>query len=102
MVKAELGVKRRCLSCSKAFFDLNRTPIACPTCKAVFQVVEYAHSMPRRGMMTPSGLDRRTITDPKPIDTAPLSVEAVEEEDDAPVEIEEIEVEERVEIEAII
>ena len=50
MSKAELGVKRRCLSCNKPFFDLNRAPIVCPSCEAVFQAVEIAHSPPRRTM----------------------------------------------------
>ncbi|MGC1859957.1 MAG: FYDLN acid domain-containing protein [Methylocystis sp.] len=36
VTKAELGVKRRCLSCNKPFFDLNRVPIVCPGCEAVF------------------------------------------------------------------
>ena len=44
MAKAELGVKRRCLNCNAPFFDLNRVPIVCPKCHAVFQVVEIAHS----------------------------------------------------------
>lgn len=49
MAKAELGAKRRCLSCGAAFFDLNREPIACPKCAAIFQVVELPRSIPRRG-----------------------------------------------------
>ena len=48
MAKAELGVKRRCLNCNAPFFDLNRVPIVCPKCHAVFQVVEIAHSPARR------------------------------------------------------
>ena len=55
MTKAELGVKRRCLTCSTAFFDLNRAPIVCPKCKDVFHVVELLHSAPRRGAGFPSG-----------------------------------------------
>ncbi len=47
MSKPELGVKRRCLSCAAAFFDLNRSPIACPKCGAAFQIVELAHSRPK-------------------------------------------------------
>jgi len=53
VTKAELGVKRRCLSCSAAFFDLNREPIVCPKCNAVFQVVELPHSAPRRAPYRP-------------------------------------------------
>jgi len=46
--KAELGIKRRCLSCEAPFFDLHRAPIICPKCGAAFQVVEIAHSPPKR------------------------------------------------------
>jgi uncharacterized protein (TIGR02300 family) len=48
MIKAELGQKRRCLGCNAAFFDLNRTPIVCPRCSDVFQVVEPIRSSPGR------------------------------------------------------
>jgi uncharacterized protein (TIGR02300 family) len=48
MAKLELGGKRRCLSCDALFFDLNRAPIACPKCNASFQIVELAHSLPKR------------------------------------------------------
>ncbi|PPD43565.1 MAG: TIGR02300 family protein [Methylocystis sp.] len=44
MAKAELGEKRRCLTCSTAFFDLKRSPVVCPKCAAVFQVIEQARS----------------------------------------------------------
>ena len=39
---AALGVRRRCLSCTAAFYDLNRTPIVCPKCGVEFTPVEYA------------------------------------------------------------
>ena len=32
------GQKRVCASCQARFFDLNRDPIVCPTCQAVFDV----------------------------------------------------------------
>lgn len=53
MAKAELGAKRRCLTCGALFFDLNREPIVCPKCSAVFQVVELPHSVPRRAPYRP-------------------------------------------------
>lgn len=34
MAKAELGVKRLCLSCSIRFYDFKRSPIICPGCGA--------------------------------------------------------------------
>ena len=36
MTKPELGTKRRCNSCETKFFDLNKNPIVCPKCMAVF------------------------------------------------------------------
>lgn len=55
MTNAERGAKRRCLTCSSAFFDLNREPIICPSCKEVFHVVELAHSPPRRTFSSGAG-----------------------------------------------
>lgn len=34
--KADRGTKRTCQSCGSRFYDLNRDPIACPMCEAVF------------------------------------------------------------------
>ena len=36
MVKAELGLKRSCLSCGMRYYDFNRTPIVCPGCETKF------------------------------------------------------------------
>jgi len=36
MTKPELGTKRRCNSCATKFFDLNKDPIICAKCAAVF------------------------------------------------------------------
>jgi len=38
VAKAELGTKRLCASCGAKFYDLNKDPITCPKCSAVFQV----------------------------------------------------------------
>ena len=38
MAKAELGTKRLCASCSAKFYDLNKDPIVCPKCGAVYEV----------------------------------------------------------------
>ena len=37
MAKPELGAKRQCQNCGAKFFDLNKDPIVCPKCGAVFQ-----------------------------------------------------------------
>jgi uncharacterized protein (TIGR02300 family) len=36
-IKAARGTKRVCQSCGNKFYDLNRDPIVCPICQAVFQ-----------------------------------------------------------------
>ncbi len=36
MAKPEWGVKRVCKSCAAKFYDLGRSPIACPKCGAAF------------------------------------------------------------------
>lgn len=40
MAKPDLGMKRQCLSCGSKFYDLNRSPILCPKCGALFQVAQ--------------------------------------------------------------
>ncbi len=37
MAKPELGSKHQCQNCGAKFFDLNKDPIVCPKCGAVFQ-----------------------------------------------------------------
>ena len=36
LAKPEWGMKRSCASCGARFYDLNRDPIICPKCEAVF------------------------------------------------------------------
>ena len=38
MAKADLGIKRACLSCGMKFYDFNRTPIICPGCSTEFSL----------------------------------------------------------------
>jgi uncharacterized protein (TIGR02300 family) len=39
VAKPELGTKRLCASCGAKFYDLSKTPISCPKCGTVFEVV---------------------------------------------------------------
>ena len=39
MANPELGTKRLCASCGVKFYDLNKDPIHCPKCGAVYEVV---------------------------------------------------------------
>jgi len=36
--KADRGTKRVCQNCRSKFYDLNRSPIICPICHAVFEL----------------------------------------------------------------
>ena len=36
MAKAKLGTKRTCSSCGMRYYDLNKTPVTCPSCNAEF------------------------------------------------------------------
>lgn len=36
MAAPSLGIKRNCQSCGNNYYDLNKTPITCPTCETVF------------------------------------------------------------------
>ena len=39
MAKPELGIKRSCGSCGAKFYDLARSPILCPKCGTLYEVV---------------------------------------------------------------
>ncbi|MBV9567956.1 MAG: TIGR02300 family protein [Hyphomicrobiales bacterium] len=49
MAKPELGTKRQCRSCGNRFYDLNRDPILCPKCGAVFQLNDLKPTSPEGG-----------------------------------------------------
>ncbi len=40
MSKPARGTKRVCPSCGARFYDLNRSPITCPVCQAIYQVTQ--------------------------------------------------------------
>jgi uncharacterized protein (TIGR02300 family) len=39
VAKPELGTKRLCGNCAAKFYDLNKTPITCPKCHTVMEIV---------------------------------------------------------------
>src|SRR5262249_28547056 len=51
VTKPELGTKRLCASCGAKFYDLNKDPIHCPKCGAVYEVV--VATRPVRPQATP-------------------------------------------------
>ena len=44
VAKPELGAKHQCQNCATKFFDMNRDPILCPKCGAVFQALPVART----------------------------------------------------------
>jgi len=42
MTKPELGTKRLCARCGAKFYDLHHSPITCPKCDTVFEVVQVS------------------------------------------------------------
>jgi uncharacterized protein (TIGR02300 family) len=49
MSKPAWGTKRVCPSCGARFYDLSRTPITCPVCQAVYQVMPPPSRRGERG-----------------------------------------------------
>src|SRR3989442_11562387 len=47
VTKPELGTKRQCQSCGARYYDLNKDPITCPKCSAVFVVETVTRRRPR-------------------------------------------------------
>lgn len=83
-----LGVRRRCLSCGSAFYDLKRSPIVCPKCGVEFTVVEYARRPePARKYGTPY-VAKKPVEEANVLeadaDEAP-TLDSEEDEDGAPV-----------------
>jgi uncharacterized protein (TIGR02300 family) len=42
VAKPALGTKRICTGCAAKFYDLDKSPIVCPTCETVFVVAKAA------------------------------------------------------------
>ena len=67
MAKPEWGVKRLCQSCATKFYDLSRSPIACPQCGARFDPEALLKSRRNRPTAAPKPA--------KPPASAPAAVE---------------------------
>ena len=80
MSKPARGTKRVCPSCGARFYDLNRAPITCPVCQAVYQVTPPPS---RRGERA-QPVEVRKVVEPEaeapPLETTDvISLEEVEE-----------------------
>jgi uncharacterized protein (TIGR02300 family) len=81
VAKPELGTKRQCLSCGAKFYDLNKDPIVCPKCGAVFQA---AAMKTRPEVVAARSPDEEVETDSGGVEIVSLEdVEAAEESKEA-------------------
>jgi uncharacterized protein (TIGR02300 family) len=102
VAKPELGTKRLCASCGAKFYDLNKDPIHCPKCGAVYEVVVVTRPVrPAPVAPRPPVPEEAPAPEPQEVETVSLE-EADAEAQDAtakkpgptePTEVEEEEVE---------
>ncbi len=52
MVKPEWGKKRICSSCGTKYYDLNKSPIICPSCGAEFDPEDYLKKRKGKNLST--------------------------------------------------
>lgn len=88
MANAELGHKQRCTSCGIKFYDLNKTPITCPSCNTEFDPESLLKS--RRGRGGPKQEEKAAKADADNADEEEIVSESeedgFEEEDVLPTE----------------
>jgi uncharacterized protein (TIGR02300 family) len=75
VAKTEWGLKRICQSCGARFYDLGKSPIACPKCGAEFDPEAILKS--RRGK-SQAAVERAPA--PKPVPAEAEDVEVADEE----------------------
>lgn len=89
MAKAEWGTKRTCQSCAAVFYDLRRSPIACPKCGAAFDpetILKSRRSRPPAAE-PPKVRERAPVVAPVEVDVDAAVVEAAVDDDaDAAIE----------------
>ena len=91
-IKAARGTKRVCQSCGSKFYDLNRAPITCPICHAIFQQQEI-----RGGKAAPAG--NAVEEDDEDLVAAPAGAVEIVSLDEAEADLPDLEGDDLVEIE---
>jgi uncharacterized protein (TIGR02300 family) len=83
VAKPEWGTKRTCLSCGARFYDLQRSPITCPSCGALFDLeVAGRARRARPAARTAIPADDVVVEDPE------LAAVAVDDADEAEADTE--------------
>ena len=86
MAKPELGTKRACLECSTRYFDLNRDPVTCPKCGAIFEIATQhktrpANAKPEKAVAEDAPPEPSTVAE-KAADDKPAVVEDPDDDTD--------------------
>jgi uncharacterized protein (TIGR02300 family) len=98
---SELGTKRLCASCGAKFYDLNKNPIHCPKCWAVYEVMVATRPVRPAGPVTarPPVPKEAPAPEPRQVETVTLdgadaeAQSAAKKSPPAEAEIEEEEIE---------
>jgi uncharacterized protein (TIGR02300 family) len=85
LAKPEWGTKRICQSCGTRFYDFGRSPIACPSCGAAFDL----EILNRARRTRPTGRTVAAAAGPVAAEDAELEPETEIEEADDEVAVEE-------------
>ena len=82
MAKPELGTKRVCVACAARFYDLTKSPAACPKC-GTEQPIEQPRPRRTGGNVTEDRRPKKVAVVPgaEDVDVGVEGVEDVEEED---------------------
>jgi uncharacterized protein (TIGR02300 family) len=69
VAKPELGTKRLCANCGVKFYDLNKDPIHCPKCDAVYVVAPVvSRSRPEPAPVVPRAAPAAPAPAPAPVE----------------------------------
>jgi uncharacterized protein (TIGR02300 family) len=83
VAKPELGTKRLCASCGAKFYDLNKDPIHCPKCGAVYEVVVATRPTrpePAAPVVAPRPPPAEEVAAPEPQEVETVSLEEADAE----------------------
>ena len=80
MAKPELGTKRLCAGCGAKFYDLNKDPIHCPKCGAVYEVVVTTRPVRPAGTVTARPPVPKEAPAPEPQEVETVSLEEADAE----------------------
>ena len=57
MAKPEWGIKRICSSCKTKFYDMNKSPIICPSCGAEFDPNDYLKTKKSKAILLKASVE---------------------------------------------